>query len=422
MPNCIYCEFPLDESDFYCTECAEQIKCKSCNSLLKANAKACGKCGLKVENSDSKETYINNETNSLAQPMNTFEFKETRTERTAKATFTDNSVDSLKEALSLVVSSYPLANIVRRQTRKQSELNGELFPETEENFGSQTVIDVKPKQISQIGNQTTERLKELFFLDENILTLEIQDLKQTGQKDFGMRLTYLRLLYSKEVNSEEFVLRDDLNATLKEAMGSLDPHVINWISNATDLGRKLDGEKTYIRLKSDGHKKALEILEEVYNQDTKGMPLEKKSRSNTKSSSKSDETQKLTSSSRKRAEKSKVAADWISKWQALNLNINLHGIAKDLSLSDRAVLALWVIQKATNGLVNTATTYKIAPVIKDLFFTPGDRGNLNKVLKNGYENYLQKTPDGWRITPTGISHAESLAGISSTASKGKSKK
>jgi hypothetical protein len=419
MLNCFTCNSLLPERGLFCKKCGTQFKCKSCKDFLESDADACVMCGELVGRGDVK----NNDFVNISQTMNTFEFRETRNERSAKATFTDNSVDSLKEALSLVVSSYPLGTIVKRQNTKQPQLNGEPFPRAEESFNSDDAIDVTPKQISQVGNETTQKLKRLFFLDENILTLEVQDLKATGPKDFGVRLVYLRLLYSKEIEAKEFILRDDLNSTLKEVMGFLDPNVVSWVSTSNDLSLKEDGDKTYIRLKGDGHTKALGVLEEVYKDELKGtFSPEKKSRHNSKSSSKADSTEKSAKPSGKGRKKGKDVNEWINKWKELDLGIDLHGIAKGLSPLDRVLLALWVIQKSTNGGVNAATTYKLSPIITDLFFAPGDRGNLDKALKDGYKDHLQKTPDGWRITPTGIKHAESLAGMTANEPKSKGKK
>lgn len=422
MLNCFTCNSLLPERGVFCKKCGEQFKCKSksCGEFLEPDADICVWCGVAVGSGEIKS----NETTNVSPTMNTFEFKETRTERSAKATFTDNIGDSIKEALALVVSSYPLGVTSRRQNTKSPELNRELFPEPEEANNFNNEINITPKQISPVGNETTQKLKKLFFPDEDKLTLEIQDLKANGPKEFGINLVYLRLLYSKEVEGKEFILRDDLNNTLKEVMGFLDPNVVNWVSKNNDLALKEEEGKTLLRLKADGHTKALAVLEEVYNDDLKGtFTPEKKSRHSSKSSTKSDELQKSVKTSGKGGrKKSKDTEEWINKWKELNLGVDLHGIAKDLSQLDKVVLAVWVIHRITNGAVDASKTTKISHIITNLFFASGSRQNLDNALKNGYKDHLQKTPDGWRITPTGIKHAETLAGITTAEIKAKGKK
>lgn len=420
--KCIYCDTSLPERAFYCSSCSNQIKCKNCNEILEPNAQACVMCGVKVGDGEVKSKVSNN----ITQTMNTFEFSETHDERKAIAILTDESVKSLSETLTGVVTANSLLNFAKGNGRLQ--LSGEQnITDIETDIELVTdakTIEIKAKSVSTNESEIAEKLKSIFYQDEDKLVLEIQDLKATGPKDFGIRLVYLRLLYSKEVQKEEFTLRENLNDTLKEVMGVLDPNVVNWVSKNNDLALKQEGEKTYIRLKGDGYTKALNVLEEIHNKELKeGHIPEKKSRSSFKSSSKAeDASTKTTSSNNKGRIKSKIVDEWINKWNSLKLGIDLHGIAKDLPQIDRVLLAVWVIYKATNGNVDAATTYKIEPIIKDLFFCPGGRGNLAKALKNGYKDHLQKTTDGWRITPTGVKKAENLISYSDSASKTKTKK
>ena len=223
-------------------------------------------------------------------------------------------------------------------------------------------------------------------------------------------MVYLRLLYSREVEGNEYTLRDDLNNTLKEALGFLDPNVVNWISSNSGLRIKDDGEKTLVRLKGDGVTKAFKVLEEVYDENLNKelMCLIRSQDIASKSANKTDASEKSAKSSGKSRQKNKDAEEWIIKWNDLKLNIDLFGIAKDLSPRDKVVLALWVINKATNGAVEATKTTKISHIITNLFFASGSRQNLDQALKKGYPNYLQKTPNGSRITPDGKEHVEKM--------------
>lgn len=421
--NCIYCATLLPERALYCSSCSNQIKCKNCDELLELNAQACVMCGSKVGSGEIKS----NGENPSSQTMNTFEFSETHEERKAKAILTDESVKSLSETLTGVVTANSLLNFAKRNEIAQlrGEQNGTGLQVNVENNNDENIIEIEAKDISARESEVIEKLKSLFFQDENKLVLEVQDLKASGPKDFGLRLVYLRLLYSREVQGSEFILREDLNNTLKEVMGILDPNVVNWVSKNNDLGLKQEADKTYVRLKADGLTKSLQVLNDVFNKELKGKFIpEKKSRHSSKSSSKkaNESSDKIISTKKRGRTKNKDVEDWINKWNLLELGIDLHGIAKNLSQIDRILLAIWVVSKATNGSVTATTTYKLEPIIKNLFFCSGSRGNLDKALKSGYKDHLQKTTDGWRITPTGMKHAETLAGYSELKSKTKIKK
>jgi hypothetical protein len=417
MLKCFNCQTVLAARGVFCKNCGNQVVCKNCNDILEPDANVCVICGVLVGEGELKSNEIKNP----SQPINTFEFKETRNERTAKAVLTNESVENLKDTLSLVVSSYPLANIVKKQRTKQPNSNGELFPEDDSSFDSEQVINITPRQITQPVNNTIERLKELFYSDGDKLVLEVQDIKASGAKDFGVRLVYLRLLYSKEVDGEEFLFRDTLNATLKEVMGILDPNVVNWVSKNNDLALKQEGDKHYVRLKSDGYKKAISSLDDIYNPDLVGSFIpEKKSRNSNKSSKTEGSDKKKTHQSNEN--KSNYVEDWMQKWKEQKLDIDLHEIGKKLSVLEKFVLGLWVIYKATLGNTDTSTTTKVANFIKAQFVLPVTRQYFDQVLKKEVKGYVMKTPDGWKITPTGIKHAESLVVMPNDNSRGKSKK
>ncbi len=420
MLNCFTCNSLLPERGIFCKKCGTQFKCKdkSCSEFLEPDADVCVWCGEPIGSGGAKS----DETTSSSPTMNTFEFKETRNERSAKAIFTDNIGDSIKEALALVVSSYPLGTIVRRQNAKQPQLNGELFPEAEETDNSNNEINITPKQIPKTGNETEERIKKLFYLDEDSLTLEVQDLKAMGPKEYGIRLVYLRLLYSKDIQGEEFITRDNLNETLKEVMGSLDSNVVSWISKNNDLALKQDGEKVYVRLKGDGYNKALAVLNEVYDENLKGSHIpERKSRGGSKnSSSKSDESQKTSKSSSKISQSNTDVKSWAEKWKSHQTHIDGYSAVKDKSAKDKGVFGLWAISLVSpeSKIVSSA---KISNFLRETFVIKIDESAVRKSL-NDSGGLVIKVKGGYQINSDGIKHAETLAGISSAEPKTKGKK
>ena len=401
MNKCVYCESEVSESGLYCRKCGKQANCSSCHQTLEADSNFCSFCGASTGSGEKQDASVGSTSH-----FNTFEFTETKTGRSAKAVLTDRAVENLQETLSLVVTGYPLGSLPSSK-RTQTPQNGDLFPPGYDGKEIET-IDITPKQVSAVSTMTVDQLKKLFFKDGENLVLEVQDLKATGQKDFGIRLIYLRMLYAKEVEGQDFVAREEINTTLKEVMGTLDPNVVSFITTTNDLSHKEEGGRDYLRLKGDGYSKALNVLAEVADDAKEGtFTLQSRLKSGTKSSGRNDES-KSGGKVSKPSSSNKDVDGWISKWNALKLNIDLHGIAKDLGQLDRVTLALWVVHKATSGSVDASSTYKIAPLISKLFFVSGNRGNLNTALKNGYVPRLQKTTDGWRITPEGLKHIQSI--------------
>ena len=80
MLNCLTCNSLLTERGLFCKKCGTQFKCKSCNDFLESDADVCVMCGVLVGSGETKS----NENTSLSPTMNTFEFKETRSEKARK--------------------------------------------------------------------------------------------------------------------------------------------------------------------------------------------------------------------------------------------------------------------------------------------------------------------------------------------------
>ena len=419
--NCVYCSTLLPERAFYCLSCSKQIKCKNCDELLEPNAQACIMCGSKV---GSGEINTNEKVVSM-ETMNTFEFSETPEERKAKAILTDESVKSLSETLTGVVTAKSLLNYAKANEKLQlSENINTTGLETETDLATDgKIIEVKAKVVSVNESEIVEKLKSTFYLDENKFILEVQDLKSSKQLDYGKRIVYLQLLYSKEVLGEDFVSREVINETLLEVMKVRDSNLITWLTNATDLFRKTEDGKEYLRLKTGkdgGQETALQILAEVFDDNKKGTFFpEKKSKTTAKNNKSSS---KKTNSKTKINSKTKEIEDWMKSWKELKLNIDLHNIAKKISTLDKIVLGLWVVYKSTSGKVDTLTTFKLANLITEQFVIKVTRQSFDQTLTKDVKNYVMKNPNGWKITPTGITYAESLTKSSNSTANSKAKK
>lgn len=90
---CIYCDTQLPDKGFFCPNCFKQIKCKHCSETLLKDAKICVFCSEEI---GQKSSTTN---------LNYIEFKETETERSFKASFTDTVGQSISESFGMILSS-----------------------------------------------------------------------------------------------------------------------------------------------------------------------------------------------------------------------------------------------------------------------------------------------------------------------------
>jgi hypothetical protein len=415
MPNCIYCNFLLDELEFYCTECANQIKCKACNNLLKPNAKACGKCGSvvgsgKIDDNGNKTTL---------QPINTFELTETLKSRKVIARLTDQSVGNLSETLSRLAGTRIIPNVDSKSSQPKNVAQLPLFDqENEDNPISDNVVDIG---VSNDENDSglTKEIQNLFYKHEDKIILDQPDLKASGQLDYGKRLVYLRLLYATEIEKQEFITRDCLNETVKEAV-KLDGNISNWISNSNDLMLEDKDGKTFIRLKGSGKPTALGYLNDVLNSETKGTFLPSE-RSHSGGKNKATE-EKPSSKSSKNTSAKKDVKEWSEKWKSNKelSKIDGYSVIKDKTSKDKAVFALWAIRQVSPE-TRFVSGGKLSSFLYETFVLKVDESNIRKSL-NDSGGLVIKVKGGYEINPDGIKHIQNLLSSNSTDSKNKSKK
>src|SRR5688572_24466726 len=99
-PICFACDVPLEDEGFFCSNCLTQVRCKSCEKLLRPNARGCIYCGTRVGETGDGVSSVDN---GQIQRRNTIKLEETRTNRSLEAHFTDTAVESMSNALSAFI-------------------------------------------------------------------------------------------------------------------------------------------------------------------------------------------------------------------------------------------------------------------------------------------------------------------------------
>lgn len=410
MNICVYCSTNFDEDCLYCPECLNQIKCKNCNVLLKANAKGCVRCGMRVgEGSDSSEFLSNNNSS------NTLNLKETRNSRSIEVKFTDHAIEQISDALGHILIDR-LGNQSAPYSGKSS--SEKLLTGTPENNNDQEDdfidVEIESENISRSGNGKTDtdqqKLRQIFYYKDNQLVLDNYNLKATGQLDAARRAVFL-FLYAHKLEGRNLVSRDDMNAMLKD-IGLLDPNISNWISTTPDLAQENEGNKLMFRLRINGQNEAVRILGEVLNPDVKEewtISDRRKTKSKTTASDSENSEKSGNKTSPKPKKKNEKIEGWVSKWNGLKSGIDGHSIVKDASMADRGIFALWAIRKATNNEVQIVSGSNLVDFIYKAFVFQVDRRNLTRALEDKGKGKVLRVSEGYELNPTGIAHAEQMA-------------
>lgn len=244
--DCSYCNHEVPDHGFFCGNCAKQLRCKSCNELLEKNAKACIYCGDKL----NKSSDSNNSLNKI-------EFKESKDERTFKATFTD----TIGENISASFSNFLKNSIESPKKLQIAEKNdAKVYSDIEEIESEEEVLEETEKPIPK-EDDTHVKLNRIFKISsDNEYSLIEHRLKADTHKDFGSRIILLFLL-SRELKGLA-TTRKDITFILTKSSSNTST-VRNYVSNNTDMIK----EKDNYSLSISGREKAKVILEEVFNDD-----------------------------------------------------------------------------------------------------------------------------------------------------------
>ena len=110
-------------------------------------------------------------------------------------------------------------------------------------------------QLPAAPNNDADRLRHIFRHNGEQLQLMETRLKAANKLDAARRLTYLVLLYSRDVDGREEIPRTDLNDILK-GVGLYDNNTATWIGKSADL----IVERDMVGLRLSGQEEARKVL------------------------------------------------------------------------------------------------------------------------------------------------------------------
>jgi hypothetical protein len=272
-----------------------------------------------------------------------------------------------------------------------------------------TTIDAIAQLPAAFDNDA-DKLKHIFRHNGEQLQLMETRLKATNKLDAARRLTYLVLLYSRDVDGREEIPRTDLNDILKR-VGLYDNNTATWIGKSADL----IVERDMVGLRLSGQEEARKVLAEVLDrsvEDKWSLTSGAASRGS-KSSSKGDLDSENSTRSGKRKQNgfSKDVESWVASWKQLGLNIDAHSAIKDCSVTDKGCFGLWAIGKVTSNPDVTVSSYKLKQFLYLGLGIKVDERHLERSLQNvSGQGSLIKVQHGFQLLPPGWAEVEKLIG------------
>jgi len=397
IQHCPSCSAILSERGYFCATCAVQVRCKQCGEVLEKDAQACVMCGT-ATGTGAASPRVNGNTS----PMNTLDLQEDTRSRTLRISFTDAAIGSIGETLNQLVSeklaprALPSLRTTGGQAGKPPLLSaGEVD-------GARQVINAQHadgKTPSQPAGDA-QRIGEIFEIDGEDIRLEEHRLKAVSRLEYARRLTYL-FIYSQELAGKKPVPYASVKKIL-ETSKILDTNTRHELSHK--MAVEIDGDT--IRLKKEGREKAVQALDEILNPNhpDPGWTPESHSRNLKAGTDNKKETKTSGKVGRKR---SNVAEEWAAKWAKHADNVSGHFILKDKTLLDKAILALWAIQKVGGA---SASARYIQRFIANAFSFNEKERSLDTILqRKTAQEFVIKAEGGYKLTPSGTKRAVDMA-------------
>jgi hypothetical protein len=334
--------------------------------------------------------------------MNTLELQEDTRSRSLRISFTDAAIGSIGETVNHLV----LDKLAPHGTRSLKIVDGPMpgVPQLPAAAAADTgqVIDVPHVADNKPVAQPTgdaERIGSIFEPDGEDFKLEENRLKADSRLDYARRLTYL-FIYAHELAGRK-PIRFDLVKKILETSKVWDNNTRHLLKHK--MAVEIEGDT--IRLKKEGREKAVLALDEIL--DTAhpdvGWTPESQSRT-TKSGGDAKEAKPTGKVGRKR---SNQAEEWAAKWEKHPENVDGHFILKDKTILDKAILALWAIQKVGSKV---ASALYIQRFIAAAFSFNEKQRSVGVTLDRvNAREFIISADGGYKLTPSGTKRAEQMA-------------
>lgn len=265
-------------------------------------------------------------------------------------------------------------------------------------------------QLPAAPNNDADKLRHIFRHNGEQLQLMETRLKATNRLDAARRLTYLVLLYSRDVDGQEEIPRTDLNDILKR-VGLYDNNTATWIGKTPDL----IVEREMVGLRWSGQEQARKVLTEVLDEKIKckwtlnASTGSRSSKSNTKSDEESENSTR--SSKRKQNGFSKDVESWAASWKQFGSNIDAHSAIKDRSVTEKGCFGLWAIGKVTSNPDVAVSSYKLKQFLYLGLGIKVDERHLERSLQSvSGQGSLIKVQHGFQLLAPGWAEVEKLIG------------
>lgn len=386
MPNCPYCDVPIDEAYNFCVSCEQQVKCLKCGSYLLKNKSKCLNCG----------TLLNTSQPNVA-PTNTFSLEEERSDsnysRKLNLSFTDTAIDKVSSVLGNYVPLTPSINQRHVSTHAQKPILPPFqeIVEEERLMENETLQEQAIDTTVQNGNARKDSLIPLNYFEkdgEGFLISTTPDYKgrnkKSQQKHFILLYVWAYNLTREEpVPNKEHLIQA---ARLNEIYDT------NFSTNFNEIASRfpIEADGTF-KLNPNGHAETNKILLEMQNSEKSGFEYWNSNRRTSTRSSKP----------------SKEEEQQIENWLQQPSNFDNFDVRTLSTVVNFVILALCDITKElkVQEAVKPATAYEY--LIRRYKTVPVTKKNFRDNIANKrYEKYFRRTSDGlYYLTP----EAENLA-------------